>query len=99
MPAAVQQKMDQNKRDGKNILDGVSVKYNIVFNDGSSKEKQILLQQLLLSNSAIKSVLQLIPSSSWEVVCNADFTLENLKALVDPKGFQIDRVISEIYFI
>lgn len=99
MPAAVQQKMDQNKRDGKNILDGVSVKYNIVFNDGSSKEKQILLQQLLLSNSAIKSVLQLIPSSSWEVVCNADFTLEKLKTLVDPKGFQIDRVISEIYFI
>jgi hypothetical protein len=99
MPAAVQQKMDQNKIEGKNSLDGVFVKYAIVFNDGASMEKQIILQGLLKSEPAIRSANKNTQTGVWELVCNASFALENLKALIDPKGFQIDKLLSQLYFI
>ena len=97
MPAAVQQKMDQNKIEGKDALNGIIKKHTIEFESCGSLEK---------ANATLASLNNYTDIVRWEflspgkiqVVVKPYFTNASLKQVLTELQLTFN-FVSETYFV
>ncbi len=97
MPAAVQQKMDQNKRDGKDALNGILKKHTIEFESCGSLEKaNTTLAGLQQYNDIIR--WEFLSPGKIQVIVKPYFSNASLKQVFAELHLTFN-FVSETYFV
>lgn len=93
---AVQDKMDQNKIDGKPIMEGIYTHYEVFFWGADTQVKRDILIGILQNNISATSISYDAVSFHFSFVCPSIYSTDDIKNNIIP-DYEINNIYKEDY--
>ena len=97
MPSEVQVQMSQNKSEGKDLLSGIYVHYELQFGGVENFESSNKLQEILSTNLESVNYFYNDLNKHVSFVCEAKYDLKALKSFLKNENIEINHLHKQVY--